>query len=82
MQIDDRGKTLMQKSSSLESLGKGLSPVIERVSGLHVVVVSGGDGVILLKYPDEPVIEGSASIGTLESAFAIAADQVAQALWK
>ncbi len=61
----------------MQNLDESLSSVVERVPGLRVVVVSGGDGVPLLKYPhDPPTSDGTTSIGTLESAFAIAADQV------
>ncbi len=61
----------------MQNLDSGLSSVVERVPGLRVVVVSGGDGIPLLKYPHDPrPSDGSSSIGTLESAFAIAADQV------
>jgi hypothetical protein len=60
----------------MQNLDTGLSSVVERVPGLRVVVVSGGDGIPLLKYPHDPPQTDGSTIGTLESAFAIAADQV------
>ncbi len=51
----------------------GLSAVIERVPGLRVITVSGEDGIILLKYPEDTV---SDSFGALDSAFRTALDQV------
>ena len=68
----------IDKGPYLTSLGRALSSLIEHVPGLRVVVISGGDGITLLKYPDGQSAspDSTGSIGSLESAFAIAVDQV------
>ena len=60
----------------MQNVGKGLASVVERAPGLKVIVVSGGDGIPLLKYPETGPSEGAGPSGALESAFAIATDQV------
>jgi hypothetical protein len=70
-----------EKGPYLTALGKALPSVVEHVPGLRVVVISGGDGITLLKYPDDQASsENSGSIGSLESSFAIAVDQVLRAI--
>ena len=52
----------------------GLSAVVERVPGLRLIVVSGDDGIPLLKYPvDDMTLE---SHSALDSAYTTSLDQV------
>ena len=64
----------------MQNLGKALAAVFERVPGLRTITVSGNDGIPLLKYPESSTVDAAPTSGALESAFAIAADQVCNSM--